>query len=61
MALVLSRKRNESILIGDDIVITVAEIRADRVRLAITAPKETPVHRQEVYDAIHNENQKDNP
>jgi len=51
--LVLSRKKNESIVIHDDITITVVEIRGDKVRLGITAPKEVPVHRQEVYDAIH--------
>lgn len=50
--LVLSRKRDESIVIDNEIVITVVEIRGDKVRLAIQAPKEVPVHRQEVYDAI---------
>ncbi|MDY3554704.1 carbon storage regulator CsrA [Gemmata sp. JC717] len=51
--LVLSRKKNESIVINNDIVITVVEIRGDKVRLGIAAPKDVPVHRQEVYDAIH--------
>ena len=51
--LVVSRKKNESIVINSDIVITVVEIRGDKVRLGIVAPKEVPVHRQEVYDAIH--------
>ena len=51
--LVLSRQRDESIIIGDHIVITVVDIRGDKVRLGIVAPKEVPVHRQEVYDAIH--------
>jgi carbon storage regulator len=51
--LVLSRKKNESIVINNDITVTVAEIRGDKVRLGIVAPKEVPVHRQEVYDAIH--------
>jgi carbon storage regulator len=51
--LVLSRKKNESIVINNDIIITVVEIRGDKVRLGIVAPKEVPVHRQEVYDAIH--------
>ncbi len=51
--LVLSRKKNESIVINNDIVITVVEIRGDKVRLGIVAPKEVPVHRQEVYEAIH--------
>lgn len=51
--LVLSRKKNESIVINDNIVITVVEVRGDKVRLGIEAPKEVPVHRREVYDAIH--------
>jgi carbon storage regulator len=51
--LVLSRKKNESIVINNDITLTVVEIRGDKVRLGIVAPKEVPVHRQEVYDAIH--------
>ncbi len=51
--LVLSRKKNESIVINNDITVTVVEIRGDKVRLGIVAPKEIPVHRQEVYDAIH--------
>ena len=51
--LVLSRKKNESIIINNDITVTVVEIRGDKVRLGIVAPKEVPVHRQEVYDAIH--------
>ena len=50
--LVLSRKNNESIIIDDRIVVTVVEIRGDKVRLGIEAPKEVPVHRREVYDAI---------
>ena len=51
--LVLSRKKNESIVINDDITIVVVEIRGDRVRLGVEAPKEVPVHRREVFDAIH--------
>jgi len=51
--LVLSRKKNESIVINDDITIVVVEIRGDKVRLGIEAPKEVPVHRQEVFEAIH--------
>ena len=54
--LVLSRQRDESIIIGDNIVITVVDIRGDKVRLGINAPTEIPVHRQEVYDAIQREN-----
>ncbi|WP_437205450.1 carbon storage regulator CsrA [Planctomicrobium sp. SH664] len=50
--LVLSRHRDESIMIGDNIVITVVDIRGDKVRLGIQAPTEVPVHRQEVYEAI---------
>jgi carbon storage regulator len=50
--LVLSRKINETIVINDNIVITVVDIRGDKVRLGIEAPKDVPVHRQEVYDAI---------
>lgn len=50
--LVLSRHRNESIRIGDDIEVMVVEIRGDKVRLGIKAPAYVPVHRQEVYDAI---------
>lgn len=51
--LVLSRKKNESIVINDDITVSIVEIRADKVRLGIEFPKEVPVHRKEVYDAIH--------
>ena len=50
--LVLSRKKSESIVIRDDIVITVVEVRGDKVRLGIEAPKEVPVHRREVYEKI---------
>jgi carbon storage regulator len=50
--LVLSRKKNESVIISDDIVVMVVEIRGDKVRLGIEAPKEVPVHRREVYEAI---------
>lgn len=50
--LVLSRKKNESIVIRDNIVVTVVEIRGDKVRVGIEAPKEVTVHRREVYDKI---------
>jgi carbon storage regulator len=50
--LVLTRKRDEKIIIGDNITVTVVEIRGDKVRLGIDAPIEVPVHRQEVFDAI---------
>lgn len=56
--LVLSRHRDESIMIGDDVVITIVDIRGDKVRLGIDAPQDIPVHRQEVYEAIQRENRK---
>lgn len=57
--LVLSRQRDESIFIGDNIKITVVDIRGDKVRLGIEAPTEIPVHRQEVYEAIQREHARD--
>ena len=54
--LVLSRHRDESIMIGDDVVVTIVDIRGDKVRLGIAAPQNIPVHRQEVYEAIKREN-----
>jgi carbon storage regulator len=67
--LVLSRQKDESIIIGDDIEITIVDVRGDKVRLGINAPKEISVHRREVYEAIQREkeqkkqqkNSKDNP
>jgi carbon storage regulator len=56
--LVLSRQRDESIMIGEDVVVTIVDVRGDRVRLGIDAPTEIPVHRREVYEAIHRENQR---
>lgn len=56
--LVLSRHRDESIIIGDDVIITIVDIRGDKVRLGIDAPQDIPVHRREVYEAIQRENQK---
>jgi carbon storage regulator len=50
--LVLSRKKNESIVIDDRIVITVVEIRGDKVRLGINAPRDVPVHRSEVFELL---------
>ena len=56
--LVLSRQRDESIIIGDNIVVTIVDVRGDKVRLGIDAPTEIPVHRQEVYEAIKRENRR---
>jgi carbon storage regulator len=53
--LVLSRKKDESIIINDHIRVTVVEIRGDKVRLGIDAPKDVTVHRREVYEAIQNQ------
>ncbi len=53
--LVLSRQRDETIMIGDDIEITVVDIRGEKVRLGISAPAHVPVHRKEVYEAIKRE------
>jgi len=56
--LVLSRQRDESIMIGDNVQVTIVDIRGDKVRLGIVAPAEISVHRKEVYDAIQRENRK---
>ena len=53
--LVLSRQKDESIMIGDDVEITIVDVRGDKVRLGIAAPKTIPVHRREVYEAIQRE------
>ncbi|MDR1052689.1 MAG: carbon storage regulator CsrA [Planctomycetaceae bacterium] len=58
--LVLSRKRNESVVINDNITIVVVDVRGDKVRLGIDAPKNVPVHRKEIYDAIRNSNAREN-
>lgn len=55
--LVLSRQRDETIMIGDDVEITIVDIRGDKVRLGITAPAHVAVHRKEVYEAIKREKQ----
>ncbi len=55
--LVLSRHRDETIMIGDDIELTIVDIRGDKVRIGIKAPSSVPVHRKEVYDAIRQENE----
>ncbi|HEX8916703.1 MAG TPA: carbon storage regulator CsrA [Humisphaera sp.] len=54
--LVLSRQRDETIKIGDDVEVTVVDIRGDKVRLGVTAPRAVSVHRKEVYEAIRREN-----
>ncbi len=56
--LVLSRSRDESIVIGENVVVTIVDIRGDKVRLGIEAPGEVPVHRQEIYQAIQREHRK---
>ena len=53
--LVLSRQKDESIMIGDEVEVTIVDVRGDKVRLGITAPKRIPVHRREIYDAIQRE------
>ena len=55
--LVLSRTRDESIIIGDNVVVTVVDVRGDKVKLGIEAPQDISVHRREVYEAIRRENQ----
>ena len=55
--LVLTRKLNESIMIGDDVKITIVDVKGDQVKLGITAPREVAVHREEVYREIQKENQ----
>ena len=55
--LVLTRRLNQSIRIGDDIEVTIIEVRGDQVRIGISAPRDTPVHRTEVYLQIQQENQ----
>ena len=56
--LVLSRGRDQSIVIGSNVVVTIVDIRGDKVRLGIEAPAEVPVHRREVYEAIQQENRR---
>ena len=57
--LVLSRQKDESIVIGDDVEITIVDVRGDKVRLGINAPRHISVHRREVYDAIQREKAKE--
>ncbi len=56
--LVLSRQRNESIMIGHNVEVMITDVRGDKVRLGITAPKDIPVHRKEIYEKIKREGQK---
>ena len=53
--LVLSRYKDQSIYIGDDIVVTIVDVRGDRIRLGVEAPANVPVHRQEIYEQIQQE------
>lgn len=55
--LVLSRKPGESLIIGSDIVVTIVEVRGDKIKLGIEAPREVPVHRMEIAEAIAQEQQ----
>lgn len=59
--LVLSRNKGEQIVVADNVVITVVEIRGDKVRLGVEAPKEVSVHRKEVWNAIRREKDRENP
>lgn len=59
--LVLSRQRDETIMIGDDIEVTIVDIRGDKVRIGVNAPKQVPVHRREVYDAIARQQLREQP
>lgn len=59
--LVLSRKKNEKIVINNDITVTVLEIRGDKVRIGITADKTVPIHREEVYRTIHGKSEDEQP
>lgn len=54
--LVLSRYKDQSIYIGDDVVVTIVDVRGDRIRLGVEAPPNIPVHRHEIYEAIQREN-----
>ena len=56
--LVLGRKKDESIVIGDDIEIIITDVRGDNVRVGIEAPRQVPVHRKEVYERIHHQTEK---
>ncbi len=51
--LVLSRRKDESIMVGEDVEVKIVDVRGNKVRLGITAPRSIPVHRKEIYEAIH--------
>lgn len=53
MALVLTRRTHESLMIGDDVTVTVLEVRGGSVKLGVTAPRDVPVHREEIYHKVH--------
>lgn len=55
--LILTRKAGESVMVGDDIVVTVLEVRGDSVRLGVRAPRSVPVHREEVFEQVQRANQ----
>lgn len=57
--LVLTRQRSEEVVIGDDIVVKIVDVRGDKVRLGIECPVEIPVHRREIYEAIKRERERD--
>ena len=59
--LVLGRQKDESIMVGDEVEVTIVDVRGDKVRLGITAPRSVTVHRKEVYEAIQREKQQDTP
>lgn len=59
MPLVLSRRQRQAIVIGNNVIVSIGEIRGDVVKLVITAPKEVPVHRQEVFDEIQRQKEGD--
>ena len=53
--LILTRRVGESVMIGDEITVTVVDLKGNQIRLGIQAPKEIPVHREEVYVRLHEE------